>query len=326
MGRALDRPRAERREEFVVASDGRADAIIAAALPGVSRARVQRLIASGGVRVDGTALKKSTLLQAGQQVSVVVPGEPPAAGSAPAGSLTVLYEDDALVVIDKPAGVTVHPAPGDDSPTVAAWFAARYPAEAARLDRERPGVVHRLDRETTGVLLLGKSPAVVEQLSGAFEARTVAKVYIAICDGVPEREQAIIDAPIARHPADRSRMAVVRDGSGREARTQYEVLAASGERSVLMVHPESGRTHQVRVHLAAVGVPVLFDPLYGHAGAGRHQLHAWRLTVPHPGGGQLTVTAPLPADMAATVRSMGLDGLASEYSMQHLPVRTAEPA
>jgi 23S rRNA pseudouridine1911/1915/1917 synthase len=324
VGRALDRNTAERRERLVVTEDGRADAVIAAALPGLSRSRIQRLIEAGAVSVDGSAVKKSTLLQAGQRVSVDVPGGAPATGRAPSADLPLLYEDDDLLVIDKPPSVIVHAAPGDSSPTVAAWFAARHAALSAHLDPDRPGIVHRLDRDTTGVLVLGKSPEAVAFLSQAFEDRTVHKTYLAVCEGDPNPPEAIIDAPIARHPADRGRMGVVRDGSGREARTRYETIGTAAGRSLLLVEPESGRTHQVRVHLAAIGVPVLFDPLYGAPGEGRHQLHAWRLVLPHPAGGSLTVSAPMPPDMAALVRSMGLHELASGYATAHPPQRSPE--
>jgi 23S rRNA pseudouridine1911/1915/1917 synthase len=298
--------------------------MIAAALPHLSRSRVQRLIGSGAVSVDGLTVKKSTLLQAGQLVSVELSNDGPSLGRAPGAQLAVLYEDESLLLVDKPIGVTAHAAPGDDSPTVAAWFALHHPDLVARLDRERPGIVHRLDKDTTGVLALGKTPEAVAALAAAFEERTVHKTYLAICYGVPSPAEAIIDAPIARHPADRSRMGVVRDGSGREARTRYELLGGDGDRSLLRVEPESGRTHQVRVHLAAVGVPVLFDSTYGTAGDGRHQLHAWRLELPHPQGGLLAVTAPMPRDMSAIVRSMGLQELASEYETSYPPLRSPE--
>jgi 23S rRNA pseudouridine1911/1915/1917 synthase len=326
MGGAADGHDNERRAFVLVDADGgRADAIVAAALPQFSRARIQRLIASGAISVDGAPLKKSTVLQVGQQVVVHLPVEPDLLGESPPGPLPLLYEDAHVVALDKPAGITAHAGGGDSSPTVAAWFARAYPALAAALDPARPGIVHRLDRDTTGVLVLGKTPAAVTALSRAFEHREVDKTYLAICEGVPAQPQAIIDAPIARHPADRARMGVVRDGTGRAARTRYEVLDVHEGRSFLLVQPESGRTHQVRVHLAAIGVPVLFDPLYGTAGEGRHQLHAYRIVVPHPAGGRLTVTAPMPRDMAAIVRSMGLDGLASEYESAVAPVLSLEP-
>jgi 23S rRNA pseudouridine1911/1915/1917 synthase len=229
--------------------------------------------------------------------------------------LPVLYEDADLLVVDKPAALATHGAPGDRGPSVAAWFIARYPEQARSFDAERPGIVHRLDKDTTGVLVLAKTPAAATSLGAAFEARTTKKTYLAVVDGVPSRERAVIDAAVGRHPGDRTRMAVVKQG--RDARTEYETLGHDRERSFLVLRPETGRTHQIRVHLAAIGCPVANDSVYGRRhgpGEGRQLLHAWQLSVPHPAGGTLTATAPLPADMRLAVRAMGLDSLASKYS------------
>jgi 23S rRNA pseudouridine1911/1915/1917 synthase len=300
--------------------------VLAAALTHLSRAHLQRLISEGRVSLDGEPLKKSALVEAGQSLVVTLPAEGPPAGEGPEAELAVLYEDDDLVAIDKPAGLIAHQAGGDSGPTVAGWFAVRYPQLIAALDPARPGIVHRLDRDTTGVMVLAKTPEVVVSLSASFESRSAAKTYIAICEGVPAQERAVIDAPIGRRPGDRGRMAVVRDGSGREARTEYEVLGDHDGRSLLVLHPESGRTHQVRVHLAAVGAPVLFDPAYGTPGGGRTQLHAANLALPHPAGGTLTISATIPEDMAAHVRSMGLATVASGYLQPSRAVRSLDPA
>jgi 23S rRNA pseudouridine1911/1915/1917 synthase len=259
-------------------------------------------------------------------LTLTLPETPHEAPSVSFG-LPILYEDADLLAVDKPAGIPVHGAPGEQRETIASWFLAHYPAEAAAFDAEHPGIVHRLDRDTTGVLLLAKTPAAQAALSAAFEARTTAKTYLAVCDGVPRQPQAVIDAPIARDPADRTRMAIVRRG-GREARTGYRLLGDDGRQSLLLVDLYTGRTHQARVHLAAVGVPVSGDATYGGTNptADRQLLHAWRITVPHPGGDVLTVTSPLPADMVQAVRAMGLDGLASEYSAPHAPARTPPEA
>ena len=240
---------------------------------------------------------------------------PPVEHIAPdvAFDLPILYEDAALTVIDKPAGLAVHGAPGDEGPSVAAWWLARLGAEASAFDAERPGIVHRLDKDTTGVLVLAKTPKAQAALSTAFEARATDKTYVAVCDGHPPRERAVIDAPIARHPGDRTRMAIVR--KGRASRTNYEVLASDKETSLVPVKPETGRTHQIRVHLDGVGAPVRFDRVYGRPGPGRQLLHAWRITVPHPEGGTLTVTAPLPPDMCEAVRTMGAETVALPYTM-----------
>ena len=162
------------------------------------------------------------------------------------------------------------------------------------------------------MLLLAKTPQAQATLSAEFEARTTRKTYLAVTDGIPTRDHAVIDAAIARHPGDRTKMAIAR--KGRIARTEYETLGHDGEQALLLVHPETGRTHQIRVHLAAIAAPVRFDRVYGRPGDGRQLLHAWQLTIPHPAGGTLTVTAPIPPDFAAALRAMHLDALAAEYA------------
>jgi 23S rRNA pseudouridine1911/1915/1917 synthase len=288
---------------------------VAASLPGYTRARLQRLIAAGLVTLNGAPARKSDDVVPGDRVDVMLPaaGGSRDATPVPGIELPVLFEDADVVVIDKPAGLAVHGGPGDRSPTVARWFAARHGASLAGLDAERPGVVHRLDKDTTGVLVLAKNPAAQAALGAAFEQRRAAKTYLAVCDGEPHEPRAIVDAAVGRSQADRTKMAVSR--RGRPSRTEYEVLGAGGGRSFLLVRPETGRTHQIRVHLAAIGVPVTGDGSYGsEASEGRQLLHAWRLRLPHPRGGTLAVTAPLPADMASAVRSMGLPELASLYA------------
>ncbi len=304
--------------------EGRLDAVLAAAYPDLSRARVQRLIASEAVLVDGEPARKSTHVEQGARVAVTLPETPREA--PPTGlTLPVLYEDDHLLAIDKPAGLLVHDAPAEPgAPSVAAWFVERYSDEAAAFDVERPGIVHRLDKHTSGVLLLAKTPAAQAALSAAFEARETGKQYLALCDGIPERDRAVIDADIGRSHADRRRMAVASDG--RSAQTEYEVLAAARERSFLLAKPLTGRTHQIRVHLAAIGAPVAGDELYGRGPGPRHLLHAWRLTVPHPAGGGLTVTAPLPRDMLVAINDAGFAAQAAAYAEAVAPARTEEVA
>ena len=304
--------------------EGRLDAVIAAAFPDLSRARVQRLIAGKAVLVDGLPARKSTYVQQGARVAVTLPET--RREVVPTGlDLPVLHEDEHLLAIDKPAGLLAHDAPAEPgAPSVAAWFVERFPGEAAAFDVERPGIVHRLDKHTSGVLLLAKTPAAQAALSAAFEARETGKQYLALCDGIPQRDRAVIDADIGRSHADRRRMAVASDG--RSARTEYEVLAAAREHSLLLAKPLTGRTHQIRVHLAAIGAPVAGDELYGRGPGPRHLLHAWRLTVPHPAGGELTVTAPLPGDMRAAIDDAGFSAQAAPYTEPVAPTRTEETA
>ncbi len=304
---------------------GRLDAVLAAAFPDLSRARVQRLIAGERVLVDGAPARKSAHVERGARIAVTLPETPRAA--VPSGlDLPVLHEDADLLAIDKPAGLLVHDAPAEPgAPTVAAWFIERCAEEAAAFDAARPGIVHRLDKHTSGALLLAKTPAAQAALGAAFEARETRKRYLALCDGVPQRERAVIDAAIARSHADRRRMAVTAAG-GREARTEYETLAAVRGRSLLLVKPLTGRTHQIRVHLAAIGAPVAGDDLYGRGPGPRHLLHAWRIAVPHPRGGELTVTAPLPRDMLEAAGDAGFAAQAAPYAEAVAPDRTEETA
>lgn len=305
--------------ELTAETGGRIDAIIAAAYPEISRARVQRLIADGFVQVNGAAVRKSGQVVSGDLVQIELPSTDHEI--IPSGlDLPILYEDAVMVAINKPAGLAVHGAAGDTSPTVAAWFLERLGEAASQFDVERPGIVHRLDKDTSGVLLLAKTPQAQASLSAAFEARTTKKSYLAICDGVPPRDRAMIDAAIGRHPGERMKMAVAKQG--RDARTAYEVLAQDGVHALLLVQPETGRTHQIRVHLAAINTPVTNDRVYGRSGDGRQLLHAWQIEVPHLAGGTLKVTAPLPADFEPLVRSMHAEKLALAYTTPVPPERT----
>ena len=304
--------------ELVVGTGGRIDAVVAAAYPDLSRARVQRLIDRGHVRLAGEPVRKSVQVEAGALIAVEVP-EVEHTAPVVTEEVPVLYEDDLVLVLDKPAGLAVHGAPGDTGASVANWFLARFAESARAFDAERPGIVHRLDKDTSGVLLMAKTPDAQARLSGAFEARETEKTYVAICDGVPRKARAAIEAAIARHPGDRTRMTIATHG--RDSRTTYQVIANDRDRSLLEVHPETGRTHQIRVHLKAIGVPVRYDRVYGKEGGGRHMLHAWRLRFPHPSGGTLTLTAPLPPDMVAEVRSMHVDKVALPYTIPSPPVR-----
>ena len=320
--RDADADRPGRRRRLLVTEEGRLDSVLAAAFPDLSRARVQRLIASEAVLVDGAPARKSAHVERGAHIALTLPETP--RDVPPSGlSLPVLHEDADLLAIDKPAGLLVHDAPAEPgAPTVAGWFVEHCPSEAAAFDVERPGIVHRLDKHTSGVLLLAKTAAAQAALSAAFEVRKTQKQYLALCDGIPQRERAVIDADLGRSHADRRRMAVTSDG--RSAQTEYEVLAAARERSLLLVKPLTGRTHQIRVHLAAIGAPVTGDALYGRGPGPRHLLHAWRLTVPHPRGGALAVTAPLPRDMHAATEDAGFAAQAAPYAEAVDPTRTEE--
>ena len=306
-------------QRIVADSEGRIDAILSAADPALTRAHVQRLIADGNVLVNGEPVRKSNRIAEGSTVEYMVPvveHTPMHTGL----KLHVLYEDEYLVAIDKPPGLPTHGAPGDTSASVATWFIEHYANDAAGFDVERPGIVHRLDKDTSGVLLLARTPAAQASLSAAFEKRETHKTYIAISDGIPAQEHAIVDAAIGRHPGDRTKMAIV--GRGRESRTEYTVVASDHDSALIEVHPETGRTHQIRVHLAAIGAHIRFDGVYGKPGPGRQMLHAWRLSLPHPDGGRFEVTAALPIDMQEELRRLRLFDAAMPYLVSTAPTVT----
>ncbi len=285
---------------------------MAGSLPGFSRARVQRLIERGLVEVNGAGARKSAVLTAGDRVVVMMEPAAREAGD-PGVELHIIYEDEVMAAVDKPAGLAVHGAPGDTGPSVAGWWLAQLGDAAGAFEAERAGIVHRLDKDTSGVLLLAKTPAAQAALSRAFEERRAKKVYLAVVEGVPSQPHAVIEAAIDRDPRDRTRMAVT--SRGRRARTEYRMVASGEGRAVLEVYPETGRTHQIRVHLAAAGTPVAFDAVYGRAEpGGRQLLHALRIAVPHPEGGTLSVGAPAPPDLLAAIRAIAGEAVASRYA------------
>ena len=321
MGHGLGTTNAERRE-LTAPAPGRVDAVLAAAWEDLTRAQVQRLIAAGAVVVNGVPVRKSAAVEAGDHVVAIIPRSLPGPGVGPE-TLPVLYEDDAIVFVDKPAGLPVHGGPAERGPTVAGWFVARYPGAAGGFAVDRPGIVHRLDKDTTGALALAKTPAAQAALSRAFESRRAQKTYVAICDGLPQLPRGVIDAAVGRHPGDRTKMAVVHRGRG--ARTVYEVVATGDGRALVEARPETGRTHQIRVHLAAIGIPVHGDHAYGRGSEGRQLLHAWRLRLPHPAGGVIEVTAPLPHDMRAAAGSFGFEAEAVQYCETVQAARLDDP-
>jgi 23S rRNA pseudouridine1911/1915/1917 synthase len=291
-------------ERLVVAAEEqgeRLDRFLARHLPAHSRSALQRLIESGDVLVNRSVSKASYRLEAGDLVEVTLPppaAPPPEAQEVP---LQVVYEDAALAVLDKPAGLVVHPAHGHAGGTLWNGLLARYP-ELRTWPREEgwPGLVHRLDRDTSGLLLVARTPEARAALRAQFKATEVGKVYLALVIGRPEHEQARIEAPIARDPEARKRMAVV--AGGRPAVSEYRLLEQLDDYALLEVRPQTGRTHQIRVHLAAIGHPVVGDRVYGprrqKLRLGRLFLHAAELTFRHPTTGKdMTFRAPLPAEL-----------------------------
>jgi len=295
------------REILVAAHEAgqRLDRLASAHCDELSRTRVQQLIEAGAIRLNDRVARAGAVVRPGDVISVRLPPAEPSALLAEAIPLTIVYEDDALAVIDKPAGMVVHPAPGHPRGTLVNALLARYP-EIRIGDALRPGIVHRLDRDTSGLLVIARSERALRQLQHQQQQRTMHKQYLALIEGRLAEPAGLIDAPIARHPTDRTRMAVV--PGGREARTHWQVREALGDYTLLDVRLETGRTHQIRVHLAWRGWSVVGDPLYGARrpraplGLARQFLHAAQLGFAHPDDGRAIICqSPLPTDLEAAL-------------------------
>ena len=265
--------------------DERLDVFVSRRLPGSSRTQARRLIDEGLVRVESALERPAYRLRSGELISVHHPETPPPPLSA-AIELEIVYEDEHLAVLDKPAGLTVHPAPGERETTLTSAIVHRWPETAALGGALRAGLAHRLDRDTTGLLMVGKTAAALESLQGQLRERAVEKRYWAVVIGAPDPEIGLIDAPLGRDPADPRRIAVVE--RGRSSRTGYRVLERFGDASLLECELITGRTHQIRVHLAAIGHAVAGDTLYGAPcdQIGRQALHARALGFTHPESGE----------------------------------------
>jgi 23S rRNA pseudouridine1911/1915/1917 synthase len=284
----------------------RLDRFISESCPELSRTRAQKLIADGFITVNGATVKAGQKLVAGDKVAVVIPPEPPSPLSPEAIPLDIIYEDNDLLVVDKPAGMAVHPAPGHPGHTLVNAVLARLtdlPDEDGNL---RPGIVHRLDKDTSGIILVAKNRVAQADLAAQFKSRTVSKTYLVLIRGRLTPENGIIEAAIGRDPKNRQRMAVVT--RGQEARTAYRVIRYVGGYSLLEIKPETGRTHQIRVHLAAIGYPVAGDATYGVKvpGLARQFLHASHLGLRLPSSGEyLEFESPLPPDLEGALETLG---------------------
>jgi 23S rRNA pseudouridine1911/1915/1917 synthase len=251
-----------KRYSFVADIAGlRLDKFVGDRCPELSRTHAQQLIREGSVTVNGDSAKPSLKLNLGDKINVLIPPEPLPQLVAENIPLKIVYEDADLVVVDKPAGLPVHPAPGHPSHTLVNAILSHLPNLAKDADSLRPGIVHRLDKDTSGLLIIAKNRLAQANLSQQFKNRVVKKTYIALVQGKITPEKGIIEAAIGRDASHRQRMAVV--AKGREARTQYRVIKYVGNYSLLEIKPETGRTHQIRVHLAAIGFPVVGDATYG---------------------------------------------------------------
>jgi 23S rRNA pseudouridine1911/1915/1917 synthase len=279
---------------------------------GLSRTQAQDLVGNGAVLVGGSPATKSDRVRAGDWLDVTLPPPPVPvlANPQPVPGLGILYEDADIVVVDKPLGVAVHPTPGWTGPTVLQGLLAAGHTVATGGAAERQGIVHRLDAGTTGVMVVAKSERAYSVLKQAFRDREVDKTYHALVQGHPDPLRGTIDAPIARHPSGDGRFAVVSDG--RPSVTHYDTLEAFRAASLLEVRLETGRTHQIRVHMTAVRHPCVGDRLYGadpvlasRLGLSRQWLHAVRLGFAHPADGRrVEFSSPYPADLAAALATL----------------------
>jgi 23S rRNA pseudouridine1911/1915/1917 synthase len=279
----------------------RLDRWLSERLPNLSRARLQALIRGGLVRVDGAVLKAAFRLRGGERIDVEIPPPPDETLAPEPVPLSIVYEDDHVLVVDKPAGMVVHPGAGRSQGTLAAAVLAHAPSTAGVGGPRRPGIVHRLDKDTSGLLVVAKTAAAYDDLVAQLAARTVTRRYLAVVHGRVRTNESVVDAPIGRHPSDRVKMAIRPAGRGKRAVTRYRVLERFAHFTLLDVRLETGRTHQIRVHLASLGHPVVGDDVYGkprlHSPVSieGYALHATALAFVHPAFRKvIECTAPLP--------------------------------
>jgi 23S rRNA pseudouridine1911/1915/1917 synthase len=276
----------------------RIDQFLAARLPVLSRSRIQDLMKSGHVLVNARETKASTKLRAGDHITVAEPPPVASGTSAEDIALDVLFEDGDLIVLNKPAGLVVHPAAGHWHGTLVNALLHHCQGLSSIGGQERPGIVHRLDKETSGCLVAAKNDLAHRSLTRQFAGREVTKIYLALAAGEFREAGGIIDGAIGRHPIHRKKMTVLVGERGRAARTDYRVLRKLAAGTLVECTLHTGRTHQIRVHLKHLGHPLLGDEVYGRrAGFERQMLHAWKLGFTHPVTAErLIFTAPIPAD------------------------------
>lgn len=302
----------KKEHKFTISAEtsGRLDRALALCLPDYSRTFLQNLIKNGSVCVNAAVITQPRFaVTAGMDVAVTLPetAEKEVISAEPF-EFDILFEDQSFLVIDKPAGVVVHPAPGNYEGTIVNALIGRYPAMAqdfAEEDGSRPGIVHRLDKDTSGCLAVAKTVEAKFKLGTAFADRKTGKTYLAICRGIPKQLTGELNTLIGRHPVNRQKMAIV-ERNGKEARTAYKIIAHKVVENIPLTLVEvkifTGRTHQIRVHLSSIGLPIIGDELYGNRnctfpGAERQMLHAWKLSLPHPKTGDtMSFTSPLPDD------------------------------
>jgi 23S rRNA pseudouridine1911/1915/1917 synthase len=293
---------------------GRLDAWLAAQTPELSRSRIQAFIREGRVTCGGAAVKASARPEPGQVIEIRVPAPAPAVPQPEDIPFDVVYEDGHLLVLDKPAGLVVHPAPGHAAGTLVNALLHHCAGLGGIGGVERPGIVHRLDKDTSGLMVVAKSDAAMAGLVRLFQTGGITKEYLALVHGAPPEPTGTVSGQIGRHPVDRKRMAVVQ-GNGKRAVTHYAVERRFGDVSLVRCRIETGRTHQIRVHMQSLGCPLVGDALYGRPAAdrglpllpARQMLHAARLAFAHPvTGAAMALAVPPPGDFSALVAALEL--------------------
>lgn len=292
----------------------RLDKYLTTRLPEFSRARIQGLIMEGFVEVDGLSARKGGVkLEGGERLRVRIPPPQPAGLIPEQIPLSVIFENDDLLIIDKPAGMVVHPAAGHDSGTLVHAVLGYDPDLEGIGGEERPGLVHRLDKNTSGLIAIAKNERAHRWLVKQFKERRVEKTYLALVDGKPPTPTGRIEAPIGRDPHDRKKMAIVKPEKGRQAISEYKTLESFPQHTLLEFHPLTGRTHQIRLHCAFLGCPIAADTTYGHRKPSleltRHFLHAWRLKITLPGEQNPSLfEAPLPGELIQALEKLRQKG------------------
>jgi 23S rRNA pseudouridine1911/1915/1917 synthase len=290
----------------VTENSDRLDRYLSQELSDLSRSRIQQLIEQGHVQINNLiCTSKKINLKTGDLITLEIPTVQPLAIIAENIPLDILYEDDELIIINKPAGLVVHPAPGHPDGTLVNAILAHCPNLPGIGGIQRPGIVHRLDKDTTGAIAIAKTDLAYQHLQAQLQAKTARREYLGLIYGVPKTETGSIDLPIGRNPQDRKRMAIVSiEDGGRNAITHWRVKERFGNYTLIHFQLETGRTHQIRVHSAKMGHPIVGDPIYssGHSlgvNLPGQALHAWKLQLQHPVSGDLVeVTAPLPRSFA----------------------------
>lgn len=296
--------------EYQGESEDRLDKILARALGDLSRARIQKLIQAGRVQVDGrVVVKKAEPVSPGTELQVVIPPPEETELAAEDLPLDIIFENEDLLLVNKPAGMVVHPGAGHPSGTLINAVLAHTPEIEGVGGVKRPGLVHRLDQDTSGLILLAKHDSAHQFLQDQFRKREVDKIYQALVDGEPPTKKGRIEVAIGRDPGNRKRMAAVRDEDGKPAVSEYYTVKAYRKHTHLEVHILTGRTHQIRVHLAFLGCPVVGDTTYGRNSPSlpldRHFLHAGRLGIVLPGENQKSwFEAPLPEELSEVLRTL----------------------